>query len=51
MGGGGWKRIALDSNKERFMEIKGFLHIKRRLLRTVKIVRTSSVLVAKTKGF
>ena len=36
MGGGGWKRIALDSNKERFMEIKGFLHIKRRLLRTVK---------------
>ena len=36
MGSGGWKRIALDSNKERFVRIKGFLHIKRRLLRTVK---------------
>ena len=35
-GGGGWKRVALDSNKERFVRIKGFLHIKRRLLRTVK---------------
>ena len=36
MGGGGQKRIALDSNKERFVRIKGFLHIKRRFLRTVK---------------
>ena len=35
-GGGGWKRVALDSNKERFVRIKVFLHIKRRLLRTVK---------------
>ena len=51
MGGGGWKRVALGGNKERFVRIKGFLHIKRRFLRTVKIVRTSSVLVAKTRGF
>ena len=51
MGCGGQKRIALDSKKERFVRIKGFLHIKRRFLRTVKIVRTSSVLVAKTRGF
>ena len=51
MGDGGWKRVALGGNKERFVRIKGFLHIKRRFLRTVKIVRTSSVLVAKTRGF
>ena len=36
MGCGVQKRIALDGNKERFVRIKGFLHIKRRLLRTVK---------------
>ena len=36
MGGGGWKRVALDSNKERFVRIKGFLYIKKRFLRTVK---------------
>ena len=24
MGGGGWKRVALDSNKERFVQKKGF---------------------------
>ena len=36
MGCGGQKRIALDSKKERFVRIKGFLHIKRRFLRTVK---------------
>ena len=50
-GGGGWKRVALDSNKERFVRIKGFLHIKRRFLRTVKVVRMSGVLVAKKRGF
>ena len=36
MGGGGQKRIALDRNKEKFVRIKGFLYVKRRLLRTVK---------------
>ena len=36
MGGGGQKRVALDGKKERFVRIKGFLHIKRRLLRTVR---------------
>ena len=36
MGGGGWKRVALDSNKERFVRIKGFLYVKRRFLRTVR---------------
>ena len=51
MGCGGQKRIALDSKKERFVRIKGFLHIKRRFLRTVKVVRMSGVLVAKTRGF
>ena len=29
MGGGGQKRIALDSNKERFVRIKGFLYVKK----------------------
>ena len=29
MGGGGWKRVALDSNKERFVQIKGFLYVKK----------------------
>ena len=29
MGGGGWKRVALDSNKERFGQIKGFLYVKK----------------------
>ena len=33
---GGWKRVALDKNKERFVRIKDFLHIKRRFLRTVR---------------
>ena len=36
MGNGGWKRVVLDRNMERFVRIKGFLHIKRRLLRAVK---------------
>ena len=36
MGSGGWKRGVLDRNMERFVRIKGFLHVKRRLLRTVK---------------
>ena len=36
MGDGGWKRVALDSNKERLVQKKGFLYVKRRLLRTVK---------------
>ena len=35
-GGGGWKRVALDGKKERFVRIIGFLHIKRRFLQTVK---------------
>ena len=26
---GGWKRVALDSNKERFVRIKGFLYVKK----------------------
>ena len=51
MGGGGWKRVTLDSNKERFVRIKGFLHIKRRFLRTVKSCSNSDVLVVKTRGF
>ena len=29
MGGGGWKRVALDNNKERFVRIKGFLYVKK----------------------
>ncbi len=29
MGGGGQKRIALDNNKERFVQIKGFLYVKK----------------------
>ena len=36
MGGGGWKRVALDGKKERFVRIKGCLHIKRLFLHTVK---------------
>ena len=36
MGDGGWKKVTLDSNKERFVQIKGFLSVKRRFLRTVK---------------
>ena len=36
MGCGGQKRVSLDGNKERFVRIKGFLYVKRRLLRTVK---------------
>ena len=51
MGGGGWKRGVLDGNKEKFVRIKDFLYVKKRFLRTVKNVRTSSVLVAKTRGF
>ena len=36
MGSGGWKRFALDSNKERFGQKKGFLVCKnRKFLRTV----------------
>ncbi len=35
MRGGGRKRVTWDSNKERFVRIKDFLHIKRRFLRTV----------------
>ena len=29
MGGGGWKRVIWDSNKERFVQIKGFLYVKK----------------------
>ena len=29
MGDGGWKRVTLDSNKERFVQIKGFLSVKK----------------------
>ena len=29
MGGGGQKRVALDSSKERFVRIKGFLYVKK----------------------
>ena len=29
MGSGGWKRVALDNNKERFVRIKGFLYVKK----------------------
>ena len=29
MGGGGWKRVALDSNKERFVRKKSFLYVKK----------------------
>ena len=29
MGSGGWKRFALDSNKERFVRIKGFWFAKK----------------------
>ena len=29
MGGGGWKRVALDRNKKRFWQKKGFLHVKK----------------------
>ena len=29
MGSGGWKRFALDSNKERFVRKKGFLYVKK----------------------
>ena len=36
MGDGGWKKVALDRNKERFVQIKGFLYVKRRFLRAVK---------------
>ena len=28
MGGGGWKRVALGGNEERFVRIKGFLYVK-----------------------
>ena len=28
MGSGGWKRVALDSNKERFVQKKGFWFVK-----------------------
>ena len=29
MGGGGWKRVALDGNKERFVRKNGFLYVKK----------------------
>ena len=35
-GDGGWKRVSLDSNKERFLQKKGFLYVKKAVLRTVK---------------
>ena len=37
-GDGGWKRVALGGNKEKFVQIKGFLYVKRQLLRTVRKV-------------
>ena len=37
MGGGGWKRVALDGKKERFVQKKGFWFVKMgRFLRTAK---------------
>ena len=33
MGSGGWKRGVLDGNRERLVQKKGFLYVKRRLLR------------------
>ena len=51
MGCGGQKRIALDRNKKRYVQKKGFLYIKRRLLRTVKSCSNSGVLVVKTRDF
>ena len=36
MGDGGRKRVVLDSNKERFVRINGFLYAKRQLLRATK---------------
>ena len=50
MGGGGWKRVALDGNKERFVRIKDFLHIKRRFLRTVRKLSTKEKLLACENG-
>ena len=29
MGSGGWKRVALGGNEERFVRIKGFLYVKK----------------------
>ena len=29
MGGGGWKRVALDGNEERFVQKKGFCFVKK----------------------
>ena len=29
MGSGGWKRVVLGGNKERFVRIKGFLYVKK----------------------
>ena len=36
MGGGGQKRVALDSSKERFVRIKGFLYVKKAVFEEVK---------------
>ena len=47
---GGWKRVALDKNKERFVRIKDFLHIKRRFLRTVRKLSTKEKLLVCENG-
>ena len=38
MGGGGWKRVTWDGNKERFVQKKNFLFSKGGLLRTMREV-------------
>ena len=51
MGGGGQKRIALDSNKERFVQEKGFWFVKMGIFcGQRRKVRTKEVFVRKN-GF
>ena len=51
MGSGGWKRVALDSNKERFVQKNGFWFVKMGIFcGQRKKVRTKEVFVRKN-GF
>ena len=50
MGGGGWKRVALDGKKEKFVQKKGFWFVKMGIFcGQRKKVRTKEVLVRKKR--
>ena len=52
MGGGGWKRVALDGNKERFVQKKGFWYVKKAVFEdSKKLIEQAMFWLRKREAF